>query len=93
MSNINQKLSLLDALNNNLVGTFYIYNVAELIINDIYISTSLDMFLVFNTTETHMQLQIYKNDEKTFFIEVENDKINNLHIILNRGEQYDEWFK
>lgn len=86
MSDVNQKLSLLDALNNNLIGTFYLNDVIELIINDVYIPITLDMFLVFKTTDTHMQLYIFKENVKLLFIEVENNKIKNLHIILNRGD-------
>lgn len=81
MSNIQQKLSLLDALNNNRTGTFYVYSVAELIINDVHIPVGIDKYLMVDITNDYTRINIVKNDKKVFF-EIENDKIRDLHIFL-----------
>ena len=82
MSDIQQKLSLLDAINNNRLGTFYLYNVAELIINDIFMPISSKAYLMVSTTNNHVQVDVLKNDKKVFFFELENEKVRDFHIIL-----------
>lgn len=87
MSDIQQKLSLLDAINNNRLGKFYLYNVAELIINDIFMPISRQAYLMIFTTDNHVQIDILENDKKIFFFELENEKVRDFHIILNQEER------
>lgn len=81
MTDIQEKLSLLDALDNKRTGTFCIKNISELIINDIFIPI-IDAYITVNVTDAYVQVNIFNIDKKIFFFEIENDKIYNFHIIL-----------
>ena len=86
MSNIQQKLSLLDALSNSREGTFYIYDVTELIINDVCIPVGIDKYLMVDITNDYARMNVIKDDKKIFFFETELDKIRDLHIFLKEWE-------
>lgn len=91
MSDIKKKFSLLNDLDNiieqeeNVLSSYYFYDVGKLIINEVYMLIPVDASLHIMLRNGYMTFKIYDGSKLLFAFEIECKALNDFHLLI-RGE-------